>query len=155
MQKPYRRCVMGGTFDRLHKAHESLLHTAAMMAEEVFVGVVSEELGEKLFKNKDHAKMIESYDIRADAVKKFTSKYCDKLEVDALYDPWGPAPHDERADVIVVSHETRVSAHKINDMRKENGLGPLDVVVIPWLYHDNELVSSTSLRKRDYEQYRH
>ena len=147
MQKPYRRCVMGGTFDRLHKAHESLLYTAAMMAEEVFVGVVSEELGEKLFKNKDHAKMIESYDIRADAVKKFTSKYCDKLEVDALYDPWGPAPTDERADLIVVSFETRKSAHKINDMRRDNGLETLDVVIIPWSYDENgELISSSRIR---------
>lgn len=147
MKKPYRRCVMGGTFDRLHRAHESLLYTAAMMAEEVFVGVVSEELGKKLFKNKDHADMIQSYDTRAAAVIKYTSKFCDKLQVEALYDPWGPAPMDIRADVIVVSFETRESAHKINKMRRENGLDILDVIIIPWSYdEDGELISSSRLR---------
>ncbi len=147
MQKPYRRCVMGGTFDRLHQAHESLLHTAAMMAEEVFVGVVSEELGKKIFKNKDHADLIESYDMRSDAVRQYTSQYCDKLEVEPLYDPWGPAPMDKIADLIVVSFETRKSAHKINEMRRDNGLETLDVVIIPWSYDDNgDLISSSRIR---------
>ena len=89
---PYQRAVMGGTFDRLHDAHRSLLKTAAHMAEEVFVGVVSEELGKDLFPKKDYHEMIQSYETRSEGVLNYLSQYCEKPEVEPLYNPWGPAP---------------------------------------------------------------
>ena len=103
MDKPYQRAVMGGTFDRLHDAHRSLLYTAAYVAGEVFVGVVSETLGEKMFKRKKYWELIEPYEMREQSVKNYLSRYCEQIEVAPLDDMWGPAPHDERADVIVRS----------------------------------------------------
>ena len=47
--KPYEKAFMGGTFDRFHIAHKALIKTAVEMADYVFVGVVSDKLGEKLF----------------------------------------------------------------------------------------------------------
>ena len=149
MGNRYTRAVMGGTFDRLHDAHRSLLRTAAHIADEVFVGVVGEELGQKLFAKKKHNEMIQPFKVRVLSVRNYLEQFMDNPEVEALTDPWGPAPRDPRADVIVVSFETEPAAHKINEMREENGLDPLDIVVIPWVYVDGEPISSTRLRERE------
>ena len=61
-KKPYVRAVLGGTFDRFHEAHKSLLFTAASIATEVFAGVVTEELGEELFPKKELWEIIQSYE---------------------------------------------------------------------------------------------
>jgi pantetheine-phosphate adenylyltransferase len=52
--------------------------------------------------------------------------------------------------VIVVSQETKPSAHTINQMREEKGLKPLDIVVIPWEKdEEGNLLSSTLFRKKE------
>jgi len=140
---------MGGTFDRLHVAHQLLLRTAAHMAEEVFVGVVSDELGKELFAEKDFADQIHGYDQRSTAVIDFLQQYAEQYEVAPLLDPWGPAPADTRADLIVVSFETEKNAHRINEMRQENNLPALDIITIPWVYVDGELISSSRLRAEE------
>ena len=53
-KKPFRYCVMGGTFDRLHEGHKLLLKTASLLAENVFVGIVSNDFLERVKKNKKH-----------------------------------------------------------------------------------------------------
>lgn len=143
---------MGGTFDRLHAAHERLLATAAKLAEEVFVGVVGETLGEQLFANKEHADLIEPFSQRQAAVREFLAQHTTTFEVGELTDPWGPAPKDPTADVIVVSNETKPAADRINQMRAERNLAYLDIVIVPWVNtSDGEILSSTLLRKREAE----
>ncbi|MDH5645139.1 MAG: pantetheine-phosphate adenylyltransferase [Candidatus Heimdallarchaeota archaeon] len=139
----------GRYFDRFHSGHESLLSTAAKMSKEVFVGIVSEELGKSMFINKEFSEKIEPYVIREAAVKNFMAQFKQtKIEVAPLYDPWGPAPIDPRADLIVVSQETKIGADKINQMRRENKLKVLDIIIIPWIMDDEgEIISSTKLRK--------
>lgn len=146
---PYQRAVMGGTFDRLHQAHESLLRTAAHMAQEVFVGIISEEYGQEIFPKKELGDLIQPYKVRYSEVKNFISQYCDQVDIDPLYDPYGPAPTDPRADLIVVSYETVDNAYKINQLRRENDLEELDIVIIPWIKVDGEKISSTLLRKQE------
>jgi cytidyltransferase-like protein len=150
LNRPYKRAVLGGTFDRFHDAHRSLLYTAAYIADEVFAGIVSEELGKELFKDKELSELIQAYEIRAENVENYLKQFCDNYDVDPLYDPWGPAPTDPRADVIVVSQETRSSAYKINKMREDNNLSLLDIVVIPWMKDKTgQLLSSTLYRKQE------
>lgn len=142
--------MMGGTFDRLHLAHQSLLKTAATIAEEVFVGVVGDELGKKLFAKKAYKELIQAFDVRLTNVINYISQFTTNYQVESLKDPWGPAPSDPRADVIVVSFETEKSAHQINSMREDLGLPPpLDIVMIPWVYVDGLPISSTRLRKAE------
>jgi len=141
--------MMGGTFDRLHEAHKELLRTAAHMADEMFVGVVGDELGEKFFPKKELGDMIEPYTIRTEAVQNYVGGLDVEAEVSELTDSWGPAPHDPEADLIVVSQETIDNAKRINQMRGKQGLVPLDIVVIPWIFDEGELLSSTLLRKRE------
>lgn len=148
----YNKAVLGGTFDRLHDAHKLLISTAIAMAKDVFIGVVSDQLGEKLFKHKKHAELIQTFELRRKVVEKYTStisdvQYPQNIEIKPLYDPWGPSLTDPKVEAIVVSFETRKSAHHINDVRTNNGLVPLDIIVIPWIFSDNKIISSSLLRE--------
>jgi cytidyltransferase-like protein len=80
MNKPFTRAVLGGTFDRLHDAHRSLLYTAASIANEVFAGVVSEELGKELFAGKELREMIQPYETRAKNVEAYLQQFCDPIQ---------------------------------------------------------------------------
>ncbi len=147
-KKPYDMAFLGGTFDRFHHAHESLIRTAVMISDNVFVGVVSDELGLELFSNKVHGDKIQSYDLRSVSVVDFLSTFGIEFAVGELFDYWGPAPYDETDNgALVVSRETQSSGVSINSIREGNGLVPLDVIVIPWLRDKSgRLVSSTQLR---------
>ncbi len=148
--KKYRKAVLGGSFDRLHKAHELLLKTAIEVAEEVFVGIVGDKLGKKLFAKKKHASLIQPFELRKATLEDFMSRHSNSFTVGELSDLWGPAPHDPLADVIVVSRETVGSAKRINQMRAEKQLPLLDIVVIPWVYtEDGQKISSTLLRSHE------
>ena len=149
VEKPYRKCMLGGTFDRLHAAHKLLIKTACSMADEVFVGIVGDQLGKQLFAKKQHAVMIQPYAERARAVQEYASQFSATTEVGELTDPWGPAPSDPIADAIVVSRETVPAAHKINEMRVAEQLQQLDIIIIPWVWQDGELLSSTRLRNEE------
>lgn len=150
-EKPFKKCVMGGTFDRLHAAHRKLLRTAAHLAQEVFVGVVGDDLGNRLFAKKKHGDKIEPFKVRKARVEEFMSHFNSKTVVDELKDPWGPAPFDPEADLIVVSEETYPAAERINSMREKNGLNPLFIYTIGWVTDENgNRISSTLLREREF-----
>ncbi len=147
-EKPFNKAVLGGTFDRFHDAHRLLLKTAALLAKSLFVGVVGVELGKKMFPNKKHGDRIQDYETRIRNVETFLSKFNSTFEVGELKDPWGPAPYDKNADLIVVSGETYSSAEKINQMREERGLAPLTIVTINRVLDEKGIpVSSTRLRE--------
>ena len=150
MPKKYRKAVLGGSFDRLHEAHKLLLTTAIEIAEEVFVGIVGNELGKKLFAKKAHPDTILPFERREAELRTFMQQHSSNFVIGELTNPWGPAPHDPAADVIVVSRETESAAHKINQMRAEKSLPPLDIVIIPWVFNSTgEKLSSTLLRSKE------
>ena len=43
MKAKYRKIAVGGTFDKLHKGHEALLDAAFTMADEVLIGITSDD----------------------------------------------------------------------------------------------------------------
>lgn len=150
--KPYKKAFLGGTFDRFHTGHESLISTAVKLADYIFVGVVSHDLGYKLFAKKNLKETIQSFEIRSLGVSDFLSRISSNYEVGVLDDPWGPAPIDEtQQGVLVVSKETEKSAVIINRMRAERGNKKLDVVVIPWM-RDEGGVPYSSTRMRESEK---
>jgi pantetheine-phosphate adenylyltransferase len=151
MSKPYRKCVMGGTFDRLHEAHEQLLLAAVNVAEEIFIGIVGDTFGKKLFAKKELGEHIQLFNQRKANIEKFMNKHTQNYVIGELTDPWGPAPSDSEADVIVVSQETKEGAEKINEMRENNGLKLLDIIVVPVVYtNEGQVLSSTYLRKQEF-----
>lgn len=138
--------MLGGTFDRLHAAHRLLIKTACTLANNVFIGVVGDQLGTKLFAKKQHATMIQPFKERQKTVLEYTAQFATVTTVGELTDPWGPAPKDPLADIIAVSPETVPAAHRINEMRSSQNLPILDIIVIPWVWQNGELISSSRLR---------
>ncbi|TRY96526.1 hypothetical protein DNTS_017768, partial [Danionella cerebrum] len=145
--------VVGGTFDRLHGAHKTLLNISCLIANRRFViGVCDHEL----LKNKVLKELIEPYDQRVQKLHNFLSdvKPLLKYEIVPLSDPFGPSITDPDLKCIVVSEETRKGGEAVNKKRLENGLAELVLYEIQLLKDahradiEEEKISSSSLRSR-------
>ncbi|MHA2097559.1 MAG: pantetheine-phosphate adenylyltransferase [Candidatus Kariarchaeaceae archaeon] len=146
--KPYQKAVLGGTFDNFHEGHKSLISTACRVAEDAFIGVISDNFGKELFQKKIFKEKIQSLEIRIQSVKNFLHENKFRAEVGILNDAYGPSTSDPIADVIIVSYETRNTADRINSIRKEANLSILDIITIPWEFDENgSIISSSSIRK--------
>ena len=154
--KLYHKAVLGGTFDNFHAGHRSLISTACMLAIDVFIGVISDDFGQVIFRNKIFKGKIQTMNARIKSIEIYieSNKYNAKIGV--LNDPYGPSISDPGADIIVVSHETRPTADKINEIRRRTGLKVLDIVTIPWEFAKNgSTISSSNIRIEKYGKLKH
>lgn len=136
----YKKVAVGGTFDKFHKGHKSLLERAFEVGFYVVVGITSDEFR----KNKGN---IEPYHVRITNLRGFLEKFDEKYDIVKLNDRYGPTIHDETFDAIVVSRETKPTADKINKIRKDKGMNPLEIVVIDMVLAENgKPISSTRIR---------
>lgn len=142
----YKKVAVGGTFDKFHKGHERLLKTAFDIGEYVEIGVTSDSFG-GLKGN------IDSCQVRMQNLKKFF-KDRDNFNVTFLNDPFGTTIFDSDFDAIVVSKETEPTAIKINEIRIDKGMSPLDIVVVNFvLAYDGTPISSTRIRSGEINKY--
>ncbi len=140
----FKKAAVGGTFDRLHSGHKTLLSRAFEVAEFVLVGITSDEM---------LSKEAESYNERKRALEKFLRKFGKRCEIVKLHDAYGPAATDAELDAIVVSEETKHRAIEINEMRKKKNLKPLEIIVIPLvLAEDGAAISSTRIRRGEVDE---
>lgn len=151
--KTHGDVVVGGTFDRLHGAHRTLLNICCLLANRRFmIGVCDQEL----LKNKVLKELIEPYGQRVQRLQEFLNDVKPSLqyEIVPLSDPFGPSVSDPQLQCIVVSEETRRGGEAVNRKRVENGLPELFLYEIPLIkdvHHtdiEEEKISSSSLRSR-------
>ncbi|XP_027027399.1 bifunctional coenzyme A synthase [Tachysurus fulvidraco] len=149
----YRDLVVGGTFDRLHGAHRTLLNICCLMTNRrLLIGVCDQEL----LKRKVLKELIEPYSRRVEKLREFLNDVKPSLqyEIVPLSDPFGPSVSDAELQCIVVSEETRRGGEAVNRKRTENGLAELVLYEIPLIkdvHHtdiEEEKISSSSLRTR-------
>ncbi|KAK1794835.1 hypothetical protein P4O66_010033 [Electrophorus voltai] len=149
----YGDVVVGGTFDRLHGAHKTLLNICCLLANRRFViGVCDQEL----LKNKVLRELIEPFALRLEKLQEFLNDVKPSLQYDMvpLSDPFGPSVTDPQLQCIVVSEETRRGGEAVNGKRVQNGLSELVLYSIPLIkdaHHtdiEEEKISSSSLRAR-------
>jgi len=148
-RKPFKRVIVAGTFDRLHKGHKILLSTSAKLGEELLVCIVDGPLllGKK-FKEK-----IQSYEERKRKVEQFLTSLDTPFSIVKIMDPIGPAGSDKLADAIVVSTETYPGALKVNSERKKRGLKELFIVVCPLVVAENgKSISSERIRAGEIDE---
>nr|XP_015217359.1 PREDICTED: bifunctional coenzyme A synthase [Lepisosteus oculatus] len=149
----YSDVVVGGTFDRLHGAHKTLLNFSCLLADKRFLIGVSDR---ELLKNKVLKELIEPYAQRVQKLREFLQDVKPSLQVEIvpLADPYGPSITDPRLQCIVVSEETRKGGEAVNRKRLENGLPKLvlhEIQLIKDAHHsdtEEEKISSSSLRTR-------
>ena len=136
----YSKVAVGGTFDKFHRGHRILLEKAFSIGEEVLIGVTSDEFGSRKGK-------IEPCNIRMSNLNKILENRSNYI-LARLEDPYGPTVDDEGIDAIVVSLETEPTAIKINNIRKEKGFKPMDIITIDMvLAEDGKPISSTRIRE--------
>lgn len=137
--KKYKKVAVGGTFDKFHDGHKKLLETAFEIGNEIEIGVTSNEFGGRKGD-------IDSCKERMANLKSFFNDKSN-FSVTPLNDPYGTTVFDEEFDAIVVSEETKPTAVEINEIRKNKGMLPLDIIVVHFvLAEDGVPISSTRIR---------
>lgn len=140
----FRAAAVGGTFDGIHKGHAALLEAAFGAAEDVIVGLVSDEFAASRGKATRSAYPERLAALRAHIARRHAGRAHVIRRLEAEY---GPAAHEERVDVLVVSAETAHRAARLNDARAGLGVRPVKVIVVPMAMADDGMrVSSTRIR---------
>lgn len=142
----FRKVAVGGTFDELHRGHKVLLLKAFEVGERILIGLCSDRFVERLGKPHTTA----SYDERLKELQTFLNSLGvkDRPEIIPLDDPFGPTITDKCIEAVIVSEETKTNANKINDLRKRNGLKPLEIISINMVpSEDCSPISTTRIRK--------
>lgn len=150
----YRSVVLGGTFDRLHDGHRRLLKASAEMARERIVVGVCDGL---MLAKKEFPHLIQPLEIRMKAIEDCIKliKPGLKVQLEPIFDPYGPSIVDEDLDAIIVSKETLNGGLSVNKKRAEKGMSQLKVEIVDLLpgCRSGEKLSSSSLRRRlEYEK---
>ncbi|KAM9837789.1 bifunctional coenzyme A synthase isoform 1-T2 [Aulostomus maculatus] len=149
----YSDVVVGGTFDRLHGAHKTLLNMSCLLANRRFlIGVCDQGM----LKKKVLKELIEPYSLRVERLQEFLQDIKPSLQVEIvpLDDPFGVSVIDPLLQCIVVSEETRKGGEAVNKKRIENGLPALvlhEIQLLKDAHHteiEEEKISSSSLRSR-------
>mgnify|MGYP005738795205 CR=1 FL=1 len=138
----HARCLLGGTFDRLHDGHKDLLHAGLQAASHLEVHVTTDGMALA----KDHR--IQPMEDRMAAVEAALRNVRESgWSLHMLEDAFGPAPTHATADALVVSPETRTGGEAINRKRDQAGLAPLTLIEVPHRKNAaGSILSSTAIR---------
>ncbi|XP_072230285.1 bifunctional coenzyme A synthase [Leuresthes tenuis] len=151
--KTYTDVVVGGTFDRLHGAHKTLLNISCLLTNRrLTIGVCDQAM----LKKKVLKELIEPYSLRVQRLQEFLQDAKPSLQVEIvpLEDPFGVSIVDPLLKCIVFSEETRKGGEAVNKKRIENGLPALvlhEIQLLKDAHHteiEEEKISSSSLRSR-------
>ena len=155
-----RIAILGGTFTPIHNGHRALLHSAFQTASldgsgdgHVVVGLTSSEVARQTRSDPDHADMLGSYTERRASLNRelddMAEAYTAGYEIVELTDTSGPAATREDLNALIVSPEAKAQrrAYRLNQRRRDSGLGPLEVHTPPFVVaEDGHRISSTRIR---------
>ncbi|MEM4335631.1 MAG: pantetheine-phosphate adenylyltransferase [Candidatus Anstonellales archaeon] len=139
-------CVLGGTFNILHKGHEALFRRA-LLFDKIFIGITSDGF---VRKNKIYPPT--PFSKRKKEVERWFAKRNRKIKTIKIEDVFGDTLEKEY-DYIVVSEETLPNAEKINRMRKKLGKRQMGIVVVPLvLAYDGKKISALRIYKGEIDR---
>ena len=136
---------MGGTFDVFHKGHEVLIQTALEVSDQVLIGLTTDK---RAGKGRSESQ-ITSYDKRKDGLEGWLKSQGveQRVEIVPLNDDWGPAALGKEFEGIIVSQETEDIALALNQVREDEGIDKLKIIVVPMVKaHDGHRISSSRIR---------
>jgi len=139
--------AMGGTFDIIHSGHMALLNKSFSISSKVIIGLSSDQLAAKRGKNltNDYSKRLSS--LKSIIEKNFPNS---SYEVSKLENDFGPAVIEDSMKALVVSEETSDKGLHLNELRAEQNLPPVEIVVVPMvLAKDGKAISSTRIKNSE------
>ena len=146
--KKFRFACTGGTFDRTHKGHETLLRKAFATAQKVLIGITSDAF---VRKNKKFSQIVKPYAQRKKELEAWLKKhgFRKKAVLAKLNDVYGPTAVKTNAfDCIVTSRKTISGAMAINKKRSKNRLAQLPIILVKTIgSEDAKPISSTRIRQ--------
>jgi len=143
---------VGGTFDVMHKGHWVLLEEAFKVADQVLIGITTDDFAASL--KKPH--IIDPYAKRLQDVEDFLAEkgLLERAIFVPLSDPYGPTIDNGELEGIIVSEETEPRAEEINQMRVSKGRRPLLMFVVKMiLADDGKPITSTRIRRQEVDRY--
>ena len=142
--------LIGGTFDRFHAGHLSLMATGLSECSSIEAWLTADSMAQ----SKDPR--VNPWDIRAMEMKEALGGDAERVDFHVLEDSHGPAPSHPDATAIVCTDETRDECEEINLLRGEAGLPPLHIIVSDYsLAWDGEPISSSRIRAGEIDREGH
>jgi hypothetical protein len=133
--------LIGGTFDRFHAGHLSLIEAGLSECSSIEAWLTADHLA--LLKDP----WVNPWDTRTLEMKEALGDDAGRVRFHVLEDNYGPAPAHTDATAIICTDETRDVCVEINRLREEAGLPPLHIIVsdhsMAW---DGEPISSSRIR---------
>lgn len=149
MDKKFKKVVLGGTFDHLHKGHKQFVEFALSLSEKLIIGLTSDEYI-KRSKSDGEISNFESLEIRKKTLENFLhdKNAEDRVEIIKIEDAFGVAVSSQyNFDAIIVVEKTLAGGKKVNEKRKELGLEPLEIIIAPsGKGEDGNVISSSRIR---------
>ena len=150
----FKKVAVGGTFDKLHRGHLSLLSKAFEVGDKVVIGLSSDEFVSKMGKPHETA----PYDERRRELEAYLKElgWLGRAEIVPLSDPFGLTISGKGLEALVVSQETQKTAEKINEKRQKAGLAPLEIVAVNMVPAENHVpISTTRIRSGEIDRNGH
>ncbi len=149
--KQFKKVAVGGTFDKLHRGHQALLGKAFEVGEKVVIGLTSDSFVERMGKPHKTA----SYDSRQKELWAFLREkgLAERAEIVPLTDAYGLTVSGRGLEALVVSEETAKTGEAINQVRREAGYQPLEIVVVGMVPAENHCpISTTRIRRGEIDR---
>jgi pantetheine-phosphate adenylyltransferase len=144
-EAPYEWAAIGGTFDRLHLGHKTLLRRAFELGKQVLIGLTTQDM----VSHKPDREIIASYEERESELEKWLTAegYEGRYIIRPLHNKYGPSITMPELQLIVVSEETCPVAKEINEIRREHSLPLLHIAVLTMVMAEDQIsISSTRIR---------
>jgi len=147
------KVALGGTFDPVHDGHRALFERAFELGD-VTVGLTTDDLAPK---TRTENRYIRPYEQRkrdlAAELEGPPERHGREFEIRPLAEPTGIAT-EPQFDALVVSPETETGGRRINEIRRERGLEPLDIEVVDHVIADDgEIISSTRIVRGEIDEH--
>ncbi len=164
----HTKVFVAGTFDGIHKGHESLLTRALEEGEKVAIGLTSDlfvkkfkifnsqfSINEQSIKISNFKLKIRDYETRKYELMGWLTEnnFIQRATIIPIDDPYEPAVSTIDLEALVVSTQTKARGDEINTLRKQRGLFPLKLIEVPMVSaKDGNPISSTRVRNGEIDQ---